>query len=160
MHGTDVGAASTLGLRFEIDRLESGNYRIAAWQVVWDALAPVTLAPARLYEGETAGTLATWENVFCIAVSAAPGALDELRRALEASPAFHRVAGNPAFLDTVEVVAEPLAEAGCVSAEKHHDPVPIGLQAAQRGRESWETRRPPNSHRRWAETPNCNLGNP
>lgn len=107
-------ADPVLGIRFDTDRLHSENYRLSAWRVVWDAVGPTALGPARLLSGDTAASLAHTEHVFCIAVQARQEALEALWAALRASPEFQSAAASPPFLDGAATQAEPLAEAGWV----------------------------------------------
>lgn len=47
-----------LGIRFDINKLESGAYGIAGWKVFWRAIDVEKLAGGSvLFEGDTAATL-------------------------------------------------------------------------------------------------------
>lgn len=94
-----VGAAS-VGVRFAIDRIESGAYGSECWKVFWGEIEPPELKGAFLFEGDTPGTLGGQENVFCIAVQMTDrNLLGRLRTALEGSEAFGRIAATPPFVE-------------------------------------------------------------
>ena len=123
---------AVLGLRFHIDQLGE-DYRSDAWRVVWTAIDPAQVGPARLREGDTAATLAGRERAFCIAVEARSSAVTRLREALSASPEFLRVAADPVFVTGEAVTLEPLTSAGSVGEHGELDaraPM-IGLNAAR-----------------------------
>ena len=107
-----------LGIRFDIDKLESGAYGVAAWRIFWRAVDVEGLAGGTLlFEGDSAATLNGDENVFCIAVqSMDEGLLRQIRSTLEASDEFQSMASLPGFIEDVRVTVEPLPEAGRVDA--------------------------------------------
>jgi len=106
-----------LGVRFDIDKLETRAYGIEAWKIFWRAVKLGSLGPALLFEGDTAATLNGNENVYCIAVqSTAPGVLDAVRGALDENKEFSRVASTPKFVEGGELIAEPLCYAGQIDA--------------------------------------------
>lgn len=123
-----------LGIRFDIDNLGGGAYGLASWQVIWRAVEPATIGPATLREGDTMATLSGQEEVFCVAVNTShPGGVEALRAALEASPAFQRVAATPPFADPTTLASEPLVDAGRVDAAGNVEGMwaLAGLTAAQ-----------------------------
>jgi hypothetical protein len=106
-----------LGIRFDIDKLASGAYGIAAWKIFWRAVKIGKLGPMLLFEGDTSTTLNGRENVYCIAIqSIDPGVLDAVKNALEENKEFSRVASTPKFVEGEEVIYEPLPEAGRIDA--------------------------------------------
>lgn len=107
-----------LGIRFDIDKLESGAYGIAGWKVFWRAIDVERLAGGTLlFEGDTALTLNGFENVYCIVVqSMSRTLLSQIRSALEQSAEFQRVAASPRFIEGASAIGEPLPEAGGVDA--------------------------------------------
>ena len=74
----------TLGVRFDIDKIDSIAYGFACWRVFWRAIDPEGMAGVQLYEGDTAATLAGEERVYCIGIqSAGRSTLVAIRAALE-----------------------------------------------------------------------------
>jgi len=107
----------TVGVRFDIGRIESAAYGNECWKVFWQEVEPTELKTAVLYEGDTAATLGGRENVFCIAVQRRdPGLLARLRDALSQSEAFSRTAASPPFVDGAQAW-ECLANAGRIEAD-------------------------------------------
>jgi hypothetical protein len=108
---------ATLAVRFDIDRLQSAAYGLAAWKVLWHAVQPEMLASSILYEGDTAATLAHRENVFCIAIQGLdPSRLDRVQAALERSPEFLGVCATPRTQRVDGAFPEPLVGSGRVDS--------------------------------------------
>ena len=106
-----------LGIRFDIDKVDSADYGTACWKVFWRAVDTARLAGATLYEGDSAATLGGRENVYCLAVQTVDGAnLAAIRAALEADPGYLQVAAQPKFIEVAALAREPLPEAGQVDA--------------------------------------------
>jgi len=110
--------ATCIGVRMEIGNVDDSDccYGEACWRVFWQAVDPNWLAGSQLTDGDTAQT-PDRENVYCLAVKWAPGAephAEEVRQALEGSPAFQAVASRPPFLDAARVAREPLVDSGRV----------------------------------------------
>ena len=106
-----------LGIRFDIDKVESGSYGIECWKMFWRAVDVQRLVGALLFEGDTAATLNGRENVYCIAVQSFNRAvLSEIQAALEQSAEFQKVAASPKFIEDHRVAVEPLPQAGQVDS--------------------------------------------
>lgn len=104
---------STLGIRFDIDKLESGAYAIAAWKVFWRAVDIDSLAGATvLWEGDTAATLNGSEKVFCIVVQSVTADLEAVQSTLEQNTEFQSVTASPPFVEAADAQKERLPEAG------------------------------------------------
>lgn len=107
-----------LGIRFDIDRIESvtgsGAYGFEAWKALWRELDREDLAGTQLFEGDTAATLSGEENVYCIALLMSHGDRDAMRARLEASPALRKVTASPMFVEGPLLGREPLVPAGRV----------------------------------------------
>lgn len=110
-------AVASVGVRFDIDKIDSGAYGSTCWKVFWSEVEPAELAGAFLFEGDTPGTLSGRENVFCIAVQGSNRNLARtLRTALEGSEAFRHIAANPPFIEGSQAT-ECLCGAGQVSRD-------------------------------------------
>lgn len=106
-----------LGVRFDIDKVDSGAYGFECWKVFWGAVDPATLSGSLLYEGDTAATLDGRENVYVIAVQKGDlGVLQQVRANLEQSLQFFEIAASPAFVDEGELSDEPLPQTGRIEA--------------------------------------------
>jgi sugar lactone lactonase YvrE len=106
-----------LGIRFDIDKVDSADYGTACWKVFWRAVDTARLAGATLYEGDSAATLGGRENVYCLALQTIDGAnLSAIRAALESDPGYLQVAAQPKFIEVAALAREPLPEAGQVDA--------------------------------------------
>jgi len=107
---------AALGIRFDIDKIESGTYGFECWKVFWRSIDIKKISSALLFEGDTAATPDS-ENVFCIAIqSINANILRAIREALEQSAEFQKVAASPKFVEGNAVVGEPLPDAGRVNA--------------------------------------------
>ena len=53
----------TLGIRFDVNKMTSGDYGEECWKLVWSVVTPKQLPGAFLWEGDTAATLKRHENV-------------------------------------------------------------------------------------------------
>ena len=113
--------ATSIGVRMEIAKVDDSDcgYGEACWRIFWQAVDPQWLAGSQLTDGDTART-PDRENVYCLAVKWVAGAeprAEEVRHALEASPAFLAVASNPPFLDAAQLSREPLVDSGRVDKD-------------------------------------------
>ncbi|MDD5542334.1 MAG: hypothetical protein PHX83_04100 [Acidobacteriia bacterium] len=107
----------TLGIRFDIGKVNSAAYGIACWRIFWEAIDPRNLPATLLFEGDTKGTLNGQENVFCIALQSMDrSAVESVRTALEHHDGFQKVAAWPPFGEDMAVVNEPLPDAGRIDA--------------------------------------------
>ena len=108
----------TLGVRFDIDKLNSGAYGIAAWKVFWRAVKISNLTPGTLlFEGDTSATLNGGENVYLIAIqSTDPTLLKAVKNALDGDNIFSGVASFPKFIEDKGVTSEPLISTGRIDA--------------------------------------------
>jgi hypothetical protein len=104
-----------IGVRFDIGKINSGGYGVECWKVFWKAIDPKILSGSQLLEGDTNGTPAL-ENVYCLAVKwpLGGGRVEEVRKALEASAEYQRVAAEPKFITPAQVNKEPLVDGGQV----------------------------------------------
>ena len=103
----------TLGVRFDIGKIDSVAYGFECWRVFWRAIDPEEMAGVHLYEGDTAATLAGEERVYCIGIqSASQLVLATIRATLEGNEGFGRVAGSPPFVEGGQAAGEPLVRAG------------------------------------------------
>jgi len=103
----------TLGIRFDIGKVNAGFYGQACWKIIWAAVDPEMLERSDLFEGDTDATLQGRENVFCIAIqNAEPALLAAAREALAVSKELILVAATPMFVEGNAVVREPLPRAG------------------------------------------------
>ena len=108
-----VTGMPTLGVRFDIDKVDAGGYGVACWAVVWSAVKPQALAGALLWEGDTRASMEGRENVYCIAIqSADERALAAAREALLRSASFNLVCANPMLVDAASCRGEPLVNVG------------------------------------------------
>jgi hypothetical protein len=106
-----------LGIRFDIDKVNSGSYGFACWKLFWAAVPPGSLCGAKLYEGDTAATLNDAENVFCIAVQTDDEeVVSAVKRAVMRNDALCRVAASPWFVEGVLCTREPLVAVGTIDA--------------------------------------------
>ncbi len=110
-----VQQSDCIGVRFDIGKISSGGYGEECWKVFWKVVDPKMLAGSQLLEGDTNGT-PDWENVYCLAVkwTLGTGRGDDVRKALEESEEYQRVAAQPNFIDTSQVNKEPLVDGGQV----------------------------------------------
>jgi len=106
-----------IGVRFDLNRVASGNPELACWKIFWRAIDPESLVDANLYEGSSAATLAGEENVCCLAIQGANSSIvDRVRTALAASGEFTAVCASPMFAEGQLCVRERLPDAGKVDA--------------------------------------------
>lgn len=105
----------TLGIRFDIGKIESADYGTECWKAFWRAVDIQKLAGSVLFEGDTLATLHGRENVYCIAVQSGDRtSLDHVRAALEQDTGFQKLAAAPKLVEDSGVIGEPLPEAGRV----------------------------------------------
>ncbi len=108
----------TIGIRFDIDKVNRGNYGYACWNIFWQAIDPSQIIGATLYNGDTEATLNSRENVFCLAVqSYDSGIIERVKTGLSGSEEFRKVAANPMFVEGSKCWNEPLPEEGSVDSE-------------------------------------------
>ena len=101
----------TIGVRFNIKRIDSSCYGIACWKIFWQTIDPGQLPGALLFEGDTAGTLSDRENVFCIAVQCSDATtVEKVKLAMIQSDTFREVCARPRFVEGDQCVCEPLVQ--------------------------------------------------
>jgi hypothetical protein len=106
-----------IGVRFDLNRVTSGNHELACWKIFWRAIDPESLVDANLYAGSSAATLAGEENVCCLAIQGGnSGIVDRVKAALAASGEFNAVCASPMFVEGQLCVRERLPDAGKVDA--------------------------------------------
>lgn len=94
----------TLGILFDIDKIESARYGFECWKVFWRAVDVQKLRGAVLFEGDTVSG-----NACCIAVQSTNSVVfGEIRAALEQSAEFQKITASPKFIEGGSVVREPL----------------------------------------------------
>lgn len=99
----------TIGIRFDVDKVDSGSYGIACWKIFWTAIGPAQLPGAMLFEGDTTATMEDRENVFCIAIQCLDDSIiEQVKLALIESDAFRAVCARPRFVEGDQCAAEPL----------------------------------------------------
>ncbi len=110
--------ADCIGIRFEIGKLDDGAYGKECWKVFWSAVDPEMVAGTQLLEGDTNET-PDHENVYCLAVKwwSGVGRCDDVRKALDQSIHYRKVASTPDFVSATQVSKEPLVEAGKVDMQ-------------------------------------------
>lgn len=107
----------TIGIRFDIDKLQSGSYGVAAWKVFWRTIDPKEIRGALFFEGDTAATLANRERVFCIAVQSMNAeTVKRVQSVLRANPEYQKVCAEPMFIEGSRCTGEPLPGAGKVDS--------------------------------------------
>lgn len=95
----------TVGVRFDIDKLDSGFYGKKAWKIIWQEFEPLELRKSLLFEGDTLAT-PQGENVFCIAIQRLdPDLIEKVQSALSQNPEFKAVAATPAFVEGHDCLA-------------------------------------------------------
>jgi len=105
-----IAGVPTLGIRFDVGKIDNGDYGGLCWKVFWRAVDVGTIRGATLFEGDTYGG-----NVYCIAVQIADAAVfDEIQAALERSEDFKKIAASPKFAQGSAVTQEPLIDTGRV----------------------------------------------
>lgn len=103
----------TIGARFEINKINSGDYGGACWKVFWRAVSPKKLPGALLWEGDTRASCNGQENVFCIAVQFTNADIvGQVRSALLESTEFKEICSDPMFVEDSRCTSEPLLSAG------------------------------------------------
>jgi hypothetical protein len=108
----------SLGVRFDVGRIGSSSYSAACWEIFWQAVDPVKLAGAVLYEGDTAASIDGHENVFCVAIQTTDaGALGFVKAALSSHARFNDVCAPPRFVEGQKCTSEPLVNVGTVGID-------------------------------------------
>jgi hypothetical protein len=107
-----IPGVPTLGIRFDIGKIDSGDYGGFCWKTFWRAVNIGKIRGATLFEGDTYSG-----NVYCIAVQIANAAVfDEIEAALERNEDFGKIAASPRFVRGGAVTSEPLIGTGQVDA--------------------------------------------
>jgi hypothetical protein len=107
-----------LGVRFDIDRVESGSYGLECWRTFFEAVDVGQIAPALLYEGDSSASLNGLENAFVVAIECLDDSgLGTVRSALVRHPGFLRLCASPMFVEGAACAAEPLVPAGRVTSD-------------------------------------------
>jgi hypothetical protein len=102
-----------IGVRFDINKIESGSYGVECWKIFWAAISPEQLLEALLFEGDTAASTNDKENVFCIAVQGIDAhIISKIKSALVESEAYRKVCARPNFVEGEQCTYEPLPAAG------------------------------------------------
>ncbi|XES76677.1 MAG: cell envelope integrity protein TolA [Candidatus Bathyarchaeia archaeon] len=108
----------TIGIRFDIDKVNRGYYGYTCWKIFWQAIDPSQIIGATLYNGDTEATLNRRENVFCLAVqSYDSGIIERVKTGLSGSEELRKVAANPMFVEGSKCWGEPLPEEGRIDSE-------------------------------------------
>ena len=106
-----------LGIRFNIDKIDSASYGFRCWKIFWRAVGLEKMQGVLLFEGDTAATLNGAENTYCIGIqSFNEELLKEVRTVLEKNSEFQKVASHPIFIEGHLATIEPLADAGKIDA--------------------------------------------
>ena len=97
-----------IGIRFDIDRIDSGGYGEDAESIL-EAVDMEMVVGTQLLEGDTNDT-PDRENVYCLAIRwmHGSGRGEDVRRALDRSSAYRKVASNPDFIVPSQVGREVL----------------------------------------------------
>src|SRR5437762_1099521 len=91
---------TTIGVRFDVDKIESGSYGVACWKIFWQAIGAEELSSTALFEGDTAASMNGSENVFCIAVQGLDSDLPRrIKIALSDSEGYRQVCARPSFVE-------------------------------------------------------------
>lgn len=106
----------TLAILFDIDKIQeyvnSGNYLVGAWKVVWRAVGVNNLrklSGSLLYECDTEGN----KRGCCIAIqSMDESVLHYIRDSLSRNADYQKVAAMPMFLENESARMQPLMDAG------------------------------------------------
>ena len=107
----------TLGIRFDITKIDSASYGIECWKIFWRSVGTKLLKAALLFEGDTSATLNGTENVYCIAVQTMnTKVFDSIRQTLIQSKEFLEKQAQPPFIENLKAQNEPLPEAGRIDA--------------------------------------------
>ncbi len=105
----------TIGVRFDINKIDSGSYGVKSWKIFWRAVSPEELPGVFLWEGDTAASCNGQENVYCIAVQSMNAEIvNRVRSALFSSADFKGVCSDPMFVEGLRCTSEPLPAAGNV----------------------------------------------
>lgn len=112
---TQVKQPDCIGVRFDIGKIDSGGYGEECWKVFWRAVDTEIVAGAQLLDGDSNDT-PDRENVYCLAIKwlAGTGRGDDVRKAIEQSEHYRKVASNPNFINPMQVSREPLVMDGRV----------------------------------------------
>ena len=108
-----------LGIIFNIDKLGSSAYGMAAWEIFWRAVNIDSLSGNTfLFEGDIKTNVSGKVCfVYCIVVQSDTADLRAVQSALEQSAEFRGVQASPPFVDEYEVMDEPLLEAGRIDSK-------------------------------------------
>jgi hypothetical protein len=102
----------TLGICFDIGKINSGRYGVNCWEIFWRAVDPGLIAGSSLFEGAVLES----ENVYCLAIQNTEArCLEQLAKVLEKNADFRQVCASPPFYQGENVFREPLVAAGQVN---------------------------------------------
>jgi hypothetical protein len=106
-----------LGILFDIDELDGGDYGYAAYKVFFDAVDTRQIAGASLSDGDTNATLAGEARHYCIAVDSFDlSNLATVEKALSKSDAKGLLPISSRFVEEVLLRHEPLVQAAYIDA--------------------------------------------
>lgn len=110
-------ADKTLGILFNIDRLDSALYGSAAYKILFKYLDPMRLAGCRFLDGDTHRTLASLAREYCIAIEApSAGTIAYIRSTIRECPERSLLLYEARFLEWAAVANEPLVYAGTMDS--------------------------------------------
>lgn len=103
----------TLGIRFDLNKLETNGYKTTCWKILFQVVSPRVLAGASLFEGFSRQTLKNQENVFCLGVQHPDATvLEQVKNTLKDYPDFLAVCSPFMFKEGNECREEPLSPVG------------------------------------------------
>lgn len=106
-----------LGIRFNIDKINSASYGFHCWKIFWQAIGLEKMRGVLLFEGDTAATLDGRENTYCIGIQSFNNELlKQIRTKLEMNSEFQKVSSQPTFVEGHPATMEPLVDAGKIDA--------------------------------------------
>jgi hypothetical protein len=99
----------TVGVRFDIGKLDADSHAVHAWKAFWQAVDPVTIRGSLLFDGDVDG------NVFCIAVQNIDGALvKHIEATVSACSDVSQVCAEPLLAKGAEATSQQLEAAGSI----------------------------------------------
>lgn len=106
-------AMPILGIQFDVQRVKSGSYGAACWQIFFSIVEPTGIAGASLYEGDTNESMQGGRDVYCLAIqSHDDDVLARVKQLMSRSDEYKKVCATPMFLEGQRCLAEPLPPAG------------------------------------------------